>query len=78
VQASKIDQQVLNQQVKKYNIPFLVGMVRGDAEKARFAWGVKSLPWLILTDSKHIVRACGFPVAELDRKIQEAEESKQP
>ena len=69
VQASKMDQEVLNQWIKKYNIPFPTGMVEGDAEKTRFAWGVKSLPWLILTDQKHIVKANGFSLAELDERI---------
>jgi protocatechuate 3,4-dioxygenase beta subunit len=69
VQASKIDQEDLNQWVKKYNIPFPVGMVQNDEKKTRFNWGVKSLPWLILTDQKHIVEANGFPLAELDEKI---------
>ena len=69
VQASKVDENELNEWVKKYNIPFPVGMVQGDEEKTRFAWGVRSLPWLILTDSKHIVHAEGFAPAELDEKI---------
>ena len=72
VQASKMDQEVLNQWVKKFNVPFSVGMIKGDTEKARFNWGVKSLPWLILTDSKHVVRAEGFGLTELDDKIEAA------
>ena len=71
VQASKMDQTALNQWVEKYNIPFPVGMVQGDAEKARFKWGVKSLPWLILADSKHIVRAEGFSLGKLEEKVRE-------
>ena len=70
VQASKMDPQALNQWIKKYNIPFLIGMVEGDDEKARLNWGVKSLPWLILTDSKHTVRAEGFGLTELEDKIE--------
>jgi len=69
VQASKMDQTALNQWVKKYNIPFSFGMIRDDAEKARLTWGVRSLPWLILTDQKHIVEANGFSLTELDEKI---------
>jgi len=69
VQASKIDDSVLNEWVEKNNIPFPVGMIRGDEEKIRFAWGVRSLPWLILTDKEHIVTAEGFSVAELDDKL---------
>ncbi len=68
VQASKIDQEVLNQWVKKNNIPFPVGMVQGDDEKIRFAWGIESLPWLILTDGQHIVTAEGFSVDELNER----------
>jgi len=69
VQASKIDENKLNEWVKKNNIPFPIGMVQGDVEKTRFAWGVRSLPWLILTDEEHIVRAEGFGINELDEKI---------
>ena len=71
VQASKIDREVLNQWVEKNDIPFPVGMVQGDAEKVCFAWGVQSLPWLILTlnDSRHIVSSEGFRLGELDDKI---------
>lgn len=69
VQASKIEQEALNQWVKEYNVPFPVGMVQDNAEKFRFAWGVKSLPWLILTDRTHIVCAEGFSLGELDDKV---------
>jgi hypothetical protein len=55
--------------VKKYKIPFPVGMVQGDDKKSRFVWGVRSLPWLILTNRKHIVRAEGFSLTEIDEKI---------
>ena len=44
-------------------------MIQGDA-KTRFTWGVRSLPWLILTDAKHVVRAEGFALTELDDKIE--------
>jgi hypothetical protein len=70
VQASKIDENKLKEWVKKYKIPFPVGMVEGDEEKIRFTWGVKSLPWLIITDRKHIVQAEGFSLSELYEKIQ--------
>jgi protocatechuate 3,4-dioxygenase beta subunit len=69
VHASKVDGGKLSEWVKKYNITFPVGMVEGDEEETRFAWGVKSLPWLILTNDEHIVAAEGFSVSELDEKI---------
>lgn len=70
VQATKIDEEVLKQWVKKNNVPFPIGMIPGNAEKTRFAWGVESLPWLVLTNAKHIVKACGFSVSELGEKIR--------
>jgi len=69
VQASKIDENKLNDWVKKYKIPFPVGMVQGDVEKSRFAWGLRSLPWLILTDRKHVIRSGGFGINDLNEKI---------
>jgi hypothetical protein len=70
VQASKIDENKLNDWVKKYKIPFPVGMVQGNVEKSRFAWGVRSLPWLILTDRSHIIRSGGFGANALNDKIK--------
>jgi hypothetical protein len=69
VQAAKVDQGTLDEWTKKYNIPFSV-VAEADAKKLRFSWGVKSLPWLILTDGKHIVRAEGFALTELDDKME--------
>ncbi len=69
VQVSKVDEKTLNEWVKDNTVPFPVGMIEGDAEKTRFAWGVRSLPWLILTDREHIVRAEGFALGELNQKI---------
>ena len=70
VQASKIEQEKLNQWINKYNIPFPVGKINGDVEKIRFNWGVKSLPWLILTDKQHVVQSEGLGVEEVVDKIK--------
>ena len=69
IQASKIDENVLNEWIEKNNIPFPAGMVQGEVEKSRVTWGVRSLPWLILTDKEHIITAEGFGVDELDEKL---------
>ncbi len=69
VQASKIDEDMLSEWSKKNNIPFPVGMIQGDVEKSRLTWGVKSLPWLILTDREHVTRAEGFGINDLNNKI---------
>jgi hypothetical protein len=71
VQASKVSENTLAELKKKYNIPFEIGMLTDDIEKIRFAWGVRSLPWLILTDKKHTVRAEGFGLEELTDTIKE-------
>jgi hypothetical protein len=69
VQASKVDDSVLKEWVEKNKIPFPIGMIQGDEEKIRFTWGVRSLPWLILTDTKHTVAAKGFGLNELEEKL---------
>jgi len=76
IQASKVDENKLNEWIEKYDITFQVGMLQGDVEKTRFDWGVRSLPWLILTDRKHVVRAEDFGVNELNVKIKEADNAK--
>ena len=72
IHASRVGQTTLNEWVKENNIQFAVGMVQGDVEKARFTWGVRSLPWLILTDSRHTVVAEGFGLRDLDDKVKAA------
>ena len=69
IQASKIDKSTLDEWVKEQNIPFVVRMIEAEEEKTRFTWGIKSLPWLILTDKEHIVTAEGYSIGELDERI---------
>jgi hypothetical protein len=70
VQATKVDESQLNEWIKRSNVPFPVGLIAGDKEKVRFNWGVKSMPWLMLTNKKHQVSSSGFSLTELDDKIQ--------
>jgi len=74
VQASKIESDKLQAWAKENNLPFPVGAISGDIEKTRTAWSVKALPWLILTDRKHIVTAEGFGLDELDAKIGQTDD----
>ena len=69
IQASRIDRDTLDEWIKGNSIPFSVGMITDDAEQIRFVWGVRALPWLILTDRNHVVIAEGFSIDELDQKI---------
>ncbi len=73
VQASKSETNQLTEWVKQNNIPFPVGFIVGDEEKVRFDRGVKSMPWLMLTDKEHVVRAEGFGLDELERNVREIE-----
>ena len=70
IQVSTVDKDALNKWVKNRSISFPVAMVLGDEEEIRFAWVVKSLPWLILADREHIVRSEGFVLNELNETIK--------
>jgi hypothetical protein len=70
VQASKMGVDALKDWVSQNAISFPVGTIGGDEEKTRLAWGVKALPWLILTNRQHVVKAEGFGLQELNEKIE--------
>ena len=72
VQISKLDSTTLNDWGKKLDVTFPLGMVSGDPEQIRLDWNINSLPWLILTDRNHIVRAQGFRLDDLDERIAPA------
>ena len=76
IQASKIDRENLDEWIKDNNIKFSVGMIQADEKKTRIAWGIQSLPWLIMTDKNHFVISEGFALNELNDKIREAENAK--
>ena len=69
VQGSQAEEAKLKDWVRQNVISLPVGLIQGDENKTRFTWGVRSLPWLILTDKSHTVTAEGFAVDELDAKI---------
>ncbi len=70
VQATTIDENELNEWIRQNDVPFSVGMIKVEEKIQQAAWGVKSLPWLILTDKNKIVRAEGFALEELDEIIK--------
>lgn len=75
VQAAQIEENTLKEWINKSDIPFPVSIIAAGIEKAPFTWGVRSLPWLILTDRRHIVTAEGFGLDELDAQIGRSNES---
>lgn len=54
---------------KEAGVAFPVGIITGDSAEVKYAWAVRSLPWLILTDKDHKVLAEGFDVNKLDEMI---------
>jgi hypothetical protein len=70
VHAVEIDKGTLRAWVKENDLASPVGMLQGDTETIQFNWGVKALPWLILTDEKHLVTAEGFGMDELAELIE--------
>jgi protocatechuate 3,4-dioxygenase beta subunit len=70
VHIRRADEESLKRWAGAQNTPFPVGMIKEDAARVRFAWGVQSLPWLVLADAQHIVCAEGFDVGDLERRIE--------
>ncbi len=68
VQASPVDAKQLRDWAADNKVAFATGMVPAEKSKAvknLAAWGVSGLPWLILTDEKHVVTSEGLPVERL-------------
>lgn len=70
IHAAQAEDGALREWSEKNKLPLKMGTIAGDVEKTKFAWGVTSLPHLILTDKKHTVIAEGFSLAELDKQIE--------
>ena len=70
VHTSRIERAKLDEWIQENSISLPIGMIQSDQEQTRFNWGIRSLPWLILTDKEHIVRAEGFALTELDDKVE--------
>jgi hypothetical protein len=69
IHAAKVRQVKINEWIKENKITFPVGIIVGQEKQIRFNWGVKSLPWLILTDKQQKITSEGFGIDELDDKI---------
>ncbi len=76
-QVSTTDQGKVDEWIKESGIVFPVGLVQHMEDSTVATWHVESLPWLILTDRRHLVRAEGFPLEELDAKLAEGLENQQ-
>ncbi len=78
VQASKVDEKLLDGWLREHKVAVPVGVISGDVETTRYAWGVRALPWLILTDGQHVVSAAGFGLHELANKVEAVSDGQRP
>ena len=69
LQAARVDESAFSTWLAKQNVPFPVGRIDDDIDKTKSAWGAQAMPWLILTDREHVVRAEGISLDELDREV---------
>ena len=72
IHAFPADPYILKEWMTKFKITCPCGVITGDEAKVeiiRRRWGIRGLPWLILTDKRHIVQAEGFGINDLDEKI---------
>jgi hypothetical protein len=69
VQVPKLPAGTLKEWEKQYPdimpFPFKVNMADEAVVRVRKEWGVRGLPWLILTDTEHVVTAEGFRLPQL-------------
>jgi protocatechuate 3,4-dioxygenase beta subunit len=70
IQATGLEEQALKQWAMENNITQMTAMVGEDEEKTLENWGVKGLPWLILTDNEHVVTAEGFSINKLNDMLE--------
>ena len=66
IHSTKIDREYLDNWLEEKNINFPISIVESNEEQIKFTWGVKALPWLILTNKDHIVTIEGFLINDLD------------
>ncbi len=71
IQTSKVDMKPHETWLKQNRIATPIHVARDDVATKRSMWAVKALPWLILTDKNHVVRAEGFAIGDLDTVLQE-------
>ncbi len=76
IQSVKTDSPACDPWAKEAGDYCRTGTIEGNSKQIQLTWGVRSLPWLILTDNRHVVTAEGFPVNELDDRLKGLESPK--
>jgi hypothetical protein len=72
VQVSAVETQQLEQWIQDQGIPFTILQAPNNFEQKRLDWGIKSLPWMVLTDADHFVLREGLAL-EAVKQLQEDE-----
>jgi hypothetical protein len=70
IQSSIMPPESLSKWQEMFGNTFKIATMTGDLQAIRWSWGIKALPWLILTDRNHIVTSEGFLVSEIGDKIK--------
>jgi protocatechuate 3,4-dioxygenase beta subunit len=70
VQAAPADEKALTDWLIKLGASFPVGRAADEVRALSAQWGVQTVPWLILTDSRHVIQAAGPGVDEIIPKIE--------
>ncbi len=65
VHAGANQEKQVRQWLTKAGISLPVGTIEGDPYDTLFAWGAKSMPWLVLTNKEHIIIREGFSISDL-------------
>jgi hypothetical protein len=68
IQAAEVEQAEFDTWVKEQGASLSIGRITANVDGPRSKWGVKALPWLILADKQHVVRAEGFGVDSLGER----------
>jgi len=70
IQVGEVEADVLREWIGERNISSAIGALTDDAERVLSDWAVNSLPWLVLADHRHVVRAEGFDADELANALE--------
>jgi hypothetical protein len=65
VHTTSVEPAVLEAWAEENHVRFPIGTME-NGEVMRQTWGVRSLPWLVLTDRTHVVQSKGMSLSELD------------
>ncbi len=69
IQMARTEPDAISRWAREHAIPFPLVTTADNLDSIRAAWNIRSLPWLILADHNHIVKATGISVNEVDAQL---------